>query len=185
MHTNRVEAFYMTERRRLVSMMNKWFDQGLTYELFLATETEEMREKAIRRRDTLVVATDLKEEIAALKPVKILVFTQLSCKDSIIVLPFIEKMHQLNPNVEYSILTKEGNEEAIQEFIGRKDIKVPTLVSFNEDGNKMSVMEEYPDKFKKRLKGLDEEDTEELKVRYRRGYYNTEVLQGILELVRY
>lgn len=164
--------------------MKKYFDQGLTYQEFLNTDSEEMKAKALKRWDTMIISTEVKEEIESLEEASILAFMEVGCPDSMVVLPYLVKISELNPKVKYSILLRKGNEESLKELVGHDNGRVPTLIVYDKDENRVGMIEEYPERFKKRLKGLDEEDTKELITRYRRGYYNNEVIEGILKLLR-
>lgn len=164
-------------------MMNKWLKEGLTYQEFLNTDTEEIREKALKRWDTMIISTEVKEAIEKIEERVVIAFMELGCPDSMVVLPYLEKMKEINPKIQYRIMLRKGNEQALDALVGHEGGKVPTLVIYQQSGEQTALMEEYPERFKKRLKGLDKEDTQELITRYRRGYYNNEIIEGILKLL--
>ncbi|MGL4798778.1 MAG: thioredoxin family protein [Cellulosilyticaceae bacterium] len=151
-------------------MMNKWFNEGINYEQFLELNTPENKEQGTIKRETMILSTETKEQIEALEEAHIVAFVEPDCLDGMVVLPYLEKIQELNPKVSYTIIPRK--EEGIT--------TTPTFVFYNKNEEQIDKMESYPEKFKKRLKGLDKEDTIELETRYRRGYYNNEIISGIL-----
>lgn len=163
-------------------MLNKLFAEGMQYTAFLETDTEEIKQKAMKRWDTIQLSTEHIELFKEMKEGKLLAFMKLSCPDCMLILPLLEKIHQVNPNLEYSVLPQAGNEAMIAELTGQDKVAVPTILAFDKDEEIKKVFVEIPHSLKRRLKGLDEEDIEEMMGRYRRGFYNNEVVVAVMKL---
>lgn len=143
----------------------------MNYINYLDLNREDIKQKALERRENMILSTDVQEEMEGLKGGKIEATVSVNSLDALVVLPYLEKLNELNPKVTYNITVAEGEE-------------VPSFKLFNAEGEEVGTLTHYPDRFKKRIKGLDEEDTNELIERYRRGYYNTEVVEGLLKFLR-
>ena len=164
--------------------MNKqWFDQGLTYEAFLETDTEEVKANALSRWDTVSMTSEQVNDIKSLEEHSIVAFMELYCPDVQVVLPYIAELTKLNPKLQHIILPRKGYEEELSKIVGHSNPRIPTILVYDHDGELKGMMEEYPAHFKKRLIGLDAEDTAELKRRYRRGYYTPEIIDCLLALL--
>ena len=163
-------------------MINKWFKEGVTCKAFLDSENEEIKARALKRWDTMVMTTEQMKDIKSLDEHLLIAFMELTCPDAMVLLPYLAKIEELNPKLHVRVLKRSGHEDEMVKELGHPDPRVPTVLIYDKDGRRVGKMEEYPLCFLKRLKGLDAEDTEELVKRYRRGYYNTEIIKGLIAL---
>lgn len=154
-------------------MIKQTPQQGLNYKSYLDTLPEEVKSKALQRRENLVIATEIKQQIEHLQAKSLVAYTEGANEDALIVLPYLEAIHEINPLITYEIIPPLNTQQAI-----------PTIEVYNLDKQCVGKLETYPERFKKRIRGLDKEDTQELIMRYRKGYYNTELIEGLIALIK-
>lgn len=155
------------------------FDGGVTFPEYLNQVGPEFSE----RYEKTVLSEGVKEKLKGLsKSRKVVAFSEGYCPDCVAVLPYIERMREENPNIEYTIKHRTGNEEALVEAAGES--RIPLLLFFDENGEPLSVFLEFPEKLKDEMRHAAVEDKKDLVVKFRAGAYNDMIEEAMVELLR-
>ncbi len=66
-----------------------------------------------------------------------LIITEDWCGDSAQNIPFLYKMTQNNPNIEFKIIYRDQHLDIIDQFLTDGGRAIPKIIGFNEDGNQL------------------------------------------------
>ncbi|KNF07948.1 hypothetical protein CLPU_10c00020 [Gottschalkia purinilytica] len=160
------------------------FDEGLTFDEFIKTDTGSYREKTLEILDKITFEEEYINKIKSIKhKVNILVCAEMWCPDCMINLPVIQKMKQYNNNIEISIIEKEGNEEFFKEFCPSEKIKIPTFIIYDENFKELGTFIEHPKALKEIVAKGNEPNIIVCMRKYNKGEYAQETLKDILEVI--
>jgi len=89
----------------------------------------------IKRLDkTLKIDQSISEKIKSItKPVTWIVLTESWCGDAGQTIPVINKLAELNPNIELKLLFRDENDELMSEFLTNGGKSIPKLIAYNKD----------------------------------------------------
>lgn len=98
-----------------------------------------LNEQRMKRWDkTLKVSTEAQEKIAAFKgDVTWLVLTESWCGDAAHVTPVINKVAELNPNINLRMVLRDDNDTLMQQFLTNGGKSIPKLIMIDNDSGKV------------------------------------------------
>lgn len=166
------------------------YEEAWDYNSYLDSDLLEYKEKQEKIFDKISLNQKNIKKIKGInKIVNLVIFAEIYCPDCRALIPFVEKIRNLNSHINISIFPRKGNEEYLIRHTGVA--KIPTVLM--EDLKKgdeifVPIFEEFPLEFKKKLEGIDsEEEKEQLIYNYRTGKNNEEIeeflINKILELL--
>lgn len=154
---------------------------GLTYEEYLKTATDEEREMIEEFFNRAVVSEEKINEINSIEnEVDIAVFSITRCKDAASAIPFLIKLSENNKNINIKFWDREGNEEILEELTGAR--RVPSILQI-ENGQVLKSYIEFP-------KVLDEkinnnlEEKENFVNDLRSNKYDKEIEEEIFSIIK-
>ena len=154
---------------------------GLTYEEYLKTATDEEREMIEEFFNRAVVSEEKINEINSIEnKVDIAVFSITRCKDAASAIPFLIKLSENNKNINIKFWDREGNEKILEELTGAG--RVPSILKI-ENGQVVKSYIEFP-------KVLDEkinnnlEEKENFVNDLRSNKYDKEIEKEIFNIIK-
>lgn len=154
---------------------------GLTYQEYLKTATDEEREMIEEFFNRAVVSEEKINEINSIEnKVDIAVFSITRCKDAASAIPFLIKLSENNKNINIKFWDREGNEEILEELTGVG--RVPSILKI-ENGQVVKSYIEFP-------KVLDEkinnnlEEKENFVNDLRSNKYDKEIEEEIFSIIK-
>lgn len=154
---------------------------GLTYQEYLKTATDEEREMIEEFFNRAVVSEEKINEINSIEnKVDIAVFSITRCKDAASAIPFLIKLSENNKNINIKFWDREGNEEILEELTGAR--RVPSILKI-ENGQVVKSYIEFP-------KVLDEkinnnlEEKENFVNELRSNKYDKEIEEEIFGIIK-
>ncbi|PRX21666.1 thioredoxin-like protein [Orenia metallireducens] len=155
-------------------------EEGIGFEQYLNSSKEEYKQEQLQIYKQVNLADNTKEIISKIsKKINIIIFAEIYCPDCRILLPYLEKMRELNDNISIYIFPRKGYEAVMEEYI--EVARIPTILRFDSSKQLLGQFVEFPQDFKTMLKGLNEEEKKALIENYRCGEYNRLIEQEILE----
>lgn len=136
---------------------------------------ESLNKQGQLSEERLQYIKDIKEDT------NIVVFTETRCKDSATTMPFLMKLVELNKKLKVSFYTKEGNEEVVEKLTG--ELRVPTIVILDSEGNAKRHYIEFAKKIKEKLKNSPVEDTQLIIDEMRSGKYNALIQEDLIRFL--
>lgn len=146
----------------------------------------ELNDRRMKRWDrTLKIPVDLQERIAKIDTkITFLVLSESWCGDAAPSLPVMNKIAELNPNIEFKIVLRDENLELMDEFLTNGSRSIPKLIVFNKEaqevvgewGPRPSIATQMVEEYKKEHGNLDSQFKQDLQL-----WYNKDKGQDILE----
>jgi len=93
----------------------------------------------IKRNDkTVKINADSIEKVKTIsKPITWVVLTESWCGDAGQTLPVINKVAELNPNIDLKILLRDDNDELMNEFLTNGGKAIPKLIAYDSESKKV------------------------------------------------
>ncbi len=145
----------------------------------------QLNDRRMNRWDkTLKIPTDIQEKIArASKNLVFLVLTESWCGDASPSLPVMNKIAELNPNIELRIVLRDENLELMNQFLTNNAMSIPKLIIIDNDneeiladwGPRPSIATKMVEDYKAEHGKLTPEFKQDLQV-----WYNKDKGQNIL-----
>ncbi|EOD00017.1 thioredoxin family protein [Caldisalinibacter kiritimatiensis] len=160
------------------------FNKGTSFEKFVNRDNGTYKEKTLEVLNSIEFSEELAEQVKSInRKIKILVCAELWCPDCMINVPVLEKMSQINSNISFSIVGKEGNEDFFKKFCDQEKIRIPTFVFYDEDFNELGSFVEHPKQLKYIMEHGSQANIIVAKRKYKKGEYAEETLKDILEIL--
>lgn len=160
------------------------FSSGMSFDEFVNTDTSTYKENTLQVYNSINFEDEYIEKIKSIdRTINILVCAEMWCPDCMINVPVLEKMKELNPNINISIVKKEGNENFFSKYAINGVIKIPTFVVFDENFNELGSFVEHPKKVTEVISKGNQPNIIVTMRKYRKGEYAQETLKDILELI--
>ncbi|MGL4362829.1 MAG: hypothetical protein ACRCSG_06135 [Cellulosilyticaceae bacterium] len=96
----------------------------------------------------------------------------------------LKVMNEINNKIKYTIVNGNNNELLKSIVLESDELLEPVIVCYNAKKEKTGVLEQYPVCFKNRIKRLDDEDKEELYMRYNNGNYSNDIVGGLIAFMK-
>lgn len=145
-----------TEVKNITEIIEKSLENALTYEGFkneVAAVVEQGKSTGdnpndealanyskltyarIKRLDkTLKIEDSITEKVKnVVKPVTWIVLTESWCGDAGQTIPVINKVAELNPNIELKLLLRDDNDELMSEFLTNGGKSIPKLIAYDSE----------------------------------------------------
>lgn len=145
-----------TEVKNITEIIEKSLENALTYENFkkeVATVVEQGKSTGnnpndealanyskltyarIKRLDkTLKIEDSITEKVKnVVNPVTWIVLTESWCGDAGQTIPVINKVAELNPNIELKLLLRDDNDELMSEFLTNGGKSIPKLIAYDSE----------------------------------------------------
>lgn len=145
----------------------------------------ELNDRRMNRWDkTLKIPAEIEERISKVKSrLTFLVLSESWCGDASPSLPVMNKITELNPNIEFKIILRDENLDLMDEFLTNGSRSIPKLIVLvkeneeiiNEWGPRSSIATEMVEAYKKEYGTLTSEFKQDLQV-----WYNKDKGQDIL-----
>lgn len=148
-------------------------------------EYTKLNDRRMKRWDkTLKVPTNVENAIASFDAkVTWLVITESWCGDAAHVMPVINKIAEINKNIDFKVVLRDDNEALMNEFLTNGSKSIPKLIMLDENNKVISTYGPRPntvtkivDDFKKSHGQLSPEFKQDLQV-----WYNKDKGQSTLE----
>jgi len=165
-------------------ILSKLFKSGTSFQGFLNKDKDINRQRTLETYDNIVLEEDIIEKIKGIDvQVFILVFAEIWCPDCMINVPALQKMRDINPNIQISILSREDNESYIEAYKFGDKIKIPTFIIFDADYNEKGVFVEYPQTVKDIVAKGNELEITVARRKYKKGEYIADTILEILDII--
>lgn len=154
---------------------------GLTYEEYLKTATDEEREMIEEFFNRAVISKEKINEINSIKnKIDIAVFSITRCKDAASAIPFLIKLSENNKNINIKFWDREGNEELLEELTGAR--RVPSILKI-ENGQVVKSYIEFPKAVDEKINNNPEEK-ENFVNDLRSNKYDKEIEEEIFSIIK-
>lgn len=160
------------------------FELGISFETFLDKDKDVNKEKALEIYHHITLKEELINRIKQIDTrIKIIVFAEIWCPDCVINVPALQKMKDINPNIEFKILPREGNENHMEPYKVGGKAKIPTFIVLDDSFIEKGVFLETP----KIIKDIAGKGTQVemivAKRKYRKGEYINNTIEEILAII--
>lgn len=160
------------------------FSSGMTFDEFVNTDTSTYKENTLQVFNSINFEDEYVEKIKSIdRIINILVCAEMWCPDCMINVPVLEKMRELNSNINISIVKKEGNESFFSKYTHNRIVKIPTFVLYDESFKELGSFVEHPKKVTEVVSKGNQPNIIVTMRKYRKGEYAQETLKDILELI--
>lgn len=160
------------------------FESGMSFEVFAPNDQDANLEKLLEIYDSIELDEEMISKIHSIdRPIYILAFAELWCPDCIINLPAIKKIHDLNPNITFKILPREGNESYMENYKINGKPKIPTFVILNNKFEELGTFIENPKILKDIVNKGNQVEIIVAKRKYRKGEYIKDTIEEIINII--
>ncbi|MBU5678173.1 thioredoxin family protein [Alkaliphilus sp. MSJ-5] len=160
------------------------FESGMSFEVFAPNGQDANIEKLLEVYNGIELDEELISKIQSIdKPIYLLAFAELWCPDCIINLPAIKKLNDINPNITFSILPREGNENYMDNYKISGKHKIPTFVVLNDRFEEIGVFIETPKIVKEIVNKGNQVEIIVAKRKYRKGEYIKDTIKEITNII--
>lgn len=148
------------------------FEKGYSLEEYFAKGYEEERDRQRRACERAVYSEAFEEAVKKVKePVRLAAFAEIYCPDTVVVMPFVKRVADLNPLVRLAVFERDPYMKEMETLTGTA--RIPTLLFFDGEMNLMAKYVELPDGLKDKMKDADPAEKSTMSLDYRRGKYNS------------
>ena len=155
-------------------------------------EYTKLNERRVKRwNKTLKIAEETQHKIKQYnKKTTWLVLTESWCGDAAHIVPVINKVAELNSNINFRLVLRDENEDLMNEFLTNGGKAIPKLIALDEQndvigefGSRPSIATQLVEEYKNEYGKLTPEFKEDLQVWYNKdkGESTVEDLLGLLE----
>ena len=123
---------YADYRRHVSRLVDSGKSSGPEQTEALANYTL-LNDQRMRRFDkTIKIASDTVAKIESVtEHITMLVLTESWCGDAAPTLPVMNKVAQINPNIDFKVLLRDGNPELMNQFLTNGTMSIPKLILLN------------------------------------------------------
>ncbi|WP_432404892.1 thioredoxin family protein [Wukongibacter sp. M2B1] len=160
------------------------YDSGICFEEFMTQDDGAYIEKISNIYDTIELDDDLLAKIQSIdKEVRVLAFAEIWCPDCVINLPALKKICDLNNFIKMKIVSREGNEEYLNDHRIDGKPKIPTFLFLDEEFKEIGAFIEIPSIIKQVMSNGSQVDIIVTKRKYRKGELIEETIKDILKII--
>lgn len=160
------------------------YDSGICFEEFMTQDDGAYIEKISNIYDTIELDDDLLAKIQSIdKEVRVLAFAEIWCPDCVINLPALKKICDLNNSIKMKIVSREGNEEYLNDHRIDGKPKIPTFLFLDEEFKEIGAFIEIPSIIKQVMSNGSQVDIIVTKRKYRKGELIEETIKDILKII--
>lgn len=156
------------------------WSQGYSYEEYVAKGYGEEQDRQRRVDGRTSFSEGFLSAVRAVKrPVRLIAFAEVYCPDSVVAMPFVKKMSELNDRIHLAILPRDPYVKELEAAMGVA--RIPTFLFFDEDGTIRGRYVELPKELKERMRDGDADEKSTLVLGYRKGKYNGLIEKELME----
>jgi len=149
-HNGLIYNEYMEMTEKQINDTNEALLGNDDKEIFEYTKMNIQRSRRIEKK--YVVSNALKAEIQKIdNPQLWMVITENWCGDSAQNLPYIAKIAEENPNINFRIILRDKNPDIMDLYLTKGTKSIPVLVAFDIDGNELFKWGPRPAEAKKHI----------------------------------
>ncbi len=164
--------------------ITKIYNRGISFEEFMSQDDGAYIDKILDIYNNIEVNDDLLGKINSIhKKINVLVFAEIWCPDCVINIPALKKICDLNKAIDMKIVSREGNEEYLNEYKVDGKTKTPTFIFLDEDFKALGTFIEIPQILKKVVKNGSQVDIIVAKRKYSKGEFTKETIKDILKII--
>ena len=154
------------------------FECGMNYETYVGSGTKKERARIPKNYSRIDLGEELTGKILEVsKKINFLCVGEIWCPDCQLNLSVIQKLCELNTNLEMSIISKGRGQKFLGEVLGLETVKIPTVVILDENYQKIGLFLEKPEI----VKDVEEYDT--IEIDYMKGKYLTDTAKDLLKII--
>ncbi len=158
---------------------------GCTFVEFIDQDQDINREKTIEIYEGIELEEELVDKIKMInRPIYILAFAEIWCPDCMINVPALQKMREINSNIDIRILPREGYEEYLSDYKIAGKVKIPTFIILDEQYKKLGAFIETPKTLRDLVTKGNQVEIIVAKRKYRKGEYVKDTIKEILNMMR-
>lgn len=162
------------------------FEAGISFQDFVNLDEDSYKENTLYVYRNINITDSMVRRIENIdKKINVLICAEIWCPDCMINVPVIEKMKQINDNINLSIVGKDNSKNFFNKYTPDEVVKIPTFVFFDESFNEIGSFVERPNYIKEK----QNDENEALKLvtmrKYKKGEYTNETLKDILHIIGY
>lgn len=162
----------------------KLFESGSVFEEFVNMDRDINKEKILEIYNSIILHEELIHKIKQIDCIiKILVFAEIWCPDCVINVPALQKMKDINPNIDFRILPREGNENYMEPYKVSGKAKIPTFIVLDEDFKEKGAFLETPKILKDIAAKGNQVEIMVAKRKYKKGEYIQNTIEEVLEII--
>ena len=166
--------------------IEKLFNEGISFEAFLKEGEDSYREKAIEILNDTNFNEEITNRIKSIdKKINILALAEIWCPDCVVNVPVLQKFNEINKNINFSIIKREGKEDYFSKYAIEDKVKIPTFIFFDEEFNEIGYFVERPSIVKNIYDKKDQVEIIITTKKYRNGQYTEETAKDILDILGY
>lgn len=164
--------------------INKLFNSGISFEEFMSHDDGAYIDKMLDIYNNIEADDEILAKINSIhRKIKVLVFAEIWCPDCVINVPALKKICDINENIKMKIVSREGNEEYLNDYKIDGKVKIPTFLFMDEDFKGIGTFIEIPDLVKKIVAKGNQVDIIVAKRKYRKGEFTKETIKDILKII--
>ncbi|MDR1579047.1 MAG: thioredoxin family protein [Synergistaceae bacterium] len=160
--------------------------EAMSFEKYLTTGSSGETEKLLNRMDNLDMAESLKSSaLEGNERLTLVVFGWMSCPDCEVVIPYIESVRRLNPNISTLYFGRNDATKAVLRNLAGAS-GTPAVFAARQDGTLLGpYYHEYPQSVRARLNSARDNDEKRDVIRdFRSGKYETELQQELAGMLK-
>ena len=158
------------------------FEKGYSLEEYFTKGYEEERDRQRRACERTVYSEAFEDAVKKVKKtVMLAAFAEIYCPDTVVVMPFVKRMTDLNPLVRLGVFERDPYMKEMEAMTGTA--RIPTLLFFDEEMNLRGKYVELPDGLKDKMKDADPGERSAMGLDYRRGKYNALIQEQLAEIL--
>lgn len=162
------------------------YEEAWDYQGYLNSDLLEYKEKQEKIFEKIQLSNNSITMIKNIKvTVNLVVFAEVYCPDCRAIIPYIEKIRQLNSKINVSIFPRTGNETYLVAHSAQA--KIPTVLMEDlrrGEDNFVPVYEEFPEFIKEELKNIkNDEEKNDLINTFRKGLRNEKLEEYLVEKI--
>ncbi len=162
----------------------KLYDKGISFEEFMSLDDGAYIDKILDIYNNIQVNDELLSKIKSIhKKINVLVFAEIWCPDCVINIPALKKISDLNKAIEMKIVSREGNEEYLNEYKVDGKTKTPTFIFMDENFKVLGVFIEIPQFLREVVKKGSQIDIIVAKRKYTKGEFTEETIKDMVRII--
>ncbi|WP_053955582.1 thioredoxin family protein [Inediibacterium massiliense] len=159
------------------------FQKGISFIDFVNQDKDTYREKTLEIYNHIKIEEEILEGIGSIHHlVHILVFAEIWCPDCMINVPAVQTIADHNSNFNISIVSREGNEDYMEDYKVNGKSKIPTFLIMDDEFNVLGTFVEQPQMIKEIEQKGKQVEIIVAKRKYRKGEYINETIKEILDI---
>ncbi|WP_102398774.1 thioredoxin family protein [Haloimpatiens massiliensis] len=160
------------------------YESGIEYNDFLNSKDVDTKDKVLDIYNNIEIGKDLEDKIKAVdKEVDIIAFAEIWCPDCMLNVPALEKIHILNPKINFKVVSREGNEKYLDDYAIDGKPRIPTFIITDKTQKVLGAFIERPEIVRKVENSGNQVDVIVTKKKYRKGEFIPHTITDVLNII--